>query len=43
MGIQITPSILNADFARLANEVARIPGAEAFRDPAESGCPLARG
>lgn len=28
MGIQITPSILNADFARLGDEVARIPGAD---------------
>ncbi|WP_134741689.1 ribulose-phosphate 3-epimerase [Nocardioides sp. 503] len=28
MGIQITPSILNADFARLGEEVARIPGAD---------------
>ncbi len=28
MGIQITPSILNADFGRLADEVARIPGAD---------------
>ena len=28
MGIQITPSILNADFARLADEVARIPSAD---------------
>ena len=26
--IQITPSILNADFARLGEEVARIPGAD---------------
>ena len=28
MGIQITPSILNADFARLADEVARSPSAD---------------
>ncbi|HET6153171.1 MAG TPA: ribulose-phosphate 3-epimerase [Marmoricola sp.] len=28
MGIQITPSILNADLARLADEVARIPTAD---------------
>jgi ribulose-phosphate 3-epimerase len=28
VGIQITPSILNADFARLGEEVARIPGAD---------------
>jgi ribulose-phosphate 3-epimerase len=28
VGIQITPSILNADFGRLADEVARIPGAD---------------
>ncbi len=28
MGIQITPSILNADFAHLGDEVARIPGAD---------------
>ena len=28
MGIQITPSILNADFAALGDEVARIPGAD---------------
>ncbi|WP_193614530.1 ribulose-phosphate 3-epimerase [Nocardioides lijunqiniae] len=28
MGIQITPSILNADFARLGEEVSRIPGAD---------------
>ncbi|MGK2875804.1 MAG: ribulose-phosphate 3-epimerase [Nocardioides sp.] len=28
MGIQITPSILNADFARLGAEVARIPSAD---------------
>ena len=28
MGIQIMPSILNADFARLGEEVARIPGAD---------------
>ena len=28
MGIQITPSILNADFGNLAGEVARIPGAD---------------
>ncbi|MEZ5094224.1 ribulose-phosphate 3-epimerase [Nocardioides sp.] len=28
MGIQITPSILNADFARLGDEVARIPSAD---------------
>ncbi|MCW2852403.1 MAG: ribulose-phosphate 3-epimerase [Nocardioides sp.] len=28
MGIQITPSILNADFIRLGEEVARIPGAD---------------
>ncbi len=28
MGIQITPSILNADFAALGAEVARIPGAD---------------
>ncbi len=28
MGIQITPSILNADLSRLADEVARIPGAD---------------
>ncbi|MCW2783027.1 MAG: ribulose-phosphate 3-epimerase [Marmoricola sp.] len=28
MGIQITPSILNADLARLADEVARIPSAD---------------
>ena len=28
MGIQITPSILNADFARLGEEVARIPSAD---------------
>ncbi|MXG90733.1 ribulose-phosphate 3-epimerase [Nocardioides flavescens] len=28
MGIQITPSILNADFARLGEEVARISGAD---------------
>ena len=28
MGIQITPSILNADFANLGAEVARIPGAD---------------
>ncbi|HRA77097.1 MAG TPA: ribulose-phosphate 3-epimerase, partial [Propionicimonas sp.] len=29
MGIQITPSILNADLADLAAEVARIPSADA--------------
>ncbi|WP_019146553.1 ribulose-phosphate 3-epimerase [Aeromicrobium massiliense] len=28
MGIQITPSLLNADFANLAAEAARIPGAD---------------
>lgn len=28
MGFQITPSILNADFGRLAEEVARIPSAD---------------
>ena len=28
MGIQITPSILNADFANLGAEIARIPGAD---------------
>jgi ribulose-phosphate 3-epimerase len=28
VGIQITPSILNADFGRLADEVARIPSAD---------------
>ncbi|SDS13434.1 ribulose-5-phosphate 3-epimerase [Nocardioides scoriae] len=28
MGIQITPSVLNADLARLADEVARIPSAD---------------
>jgi ribulose-phosphate 3-epimerase len=28
VGIQITPSILNADFAKLGEEVARIPGAD---------------
>jgi ribulose-phosphate 3-epimerase len=28
VGIQITPSILNADFSRLGEEVARIPGAD---------------
>ena len=28
MGIQITPSILNADFGNLAGEVARIPSAD---------------
>jgi ribulose-phosphate 3-epimerase len=28
MGIQITPSILNADLARLADEVGRIPSAD---------------
>ncbi len=28
MGIQITPSILSADFARLGDEVARIPSAD---------------
>jgi ribulose-phosphate 3-epimerase len=28
MGVQITPSILNADFASLGAEVARIPGAD---------------
>jgi ribulose-phosphate 3-epimerase len=28
VGIQITPSILNADFARLGEEVARIPSAD---------------
>jgi ribulose-phosphate 3-epimerase len=28
VGIQITPSILTADFARLGQEVARIPGAD---------------
>ncbi|MDT9594656.1 ribulose-phosphate 3-epimerase [Nocardioides zeae] len=28
MGIQITPSILNADFANLGAEVGRIPGAD---------------
>jgi ribulose-phosphate 3-epimerase len=28
MAIQITPSILNADFAHLADEAARIPGAD---------------
>ncbi|GAA5153401.1 ribulose-phosphate 3-epimerase [Nocardioides marinquilinus] len=28
MGVQITPSILNADFAALGAEVARIPGAD---------------
>ena len=28
MGIQITPSILTADFADLGAEVARIPGAD---------------
>ncbi len=28
LGIQITPSLLNADFAHLADEAARIPGAD---------------
>lgn len=28
MGIQITPSVLNADLSRLADEVARIPGSD---------------
>ncbi|MEZ5094956.1 MAG: ribulose-phosphate 3-epimerase [Nocardioides sp.] len=28
MGIQITPSILNADFARLGEEIGRIPSAD---------------
>ncbi|MDP3892744.1 ribulose-phosphate 3-epimerase [Nocardioides sp.] len=28
MGIQITPSILNADFAKMGEEVARIPSAD---------------
>ena len=28
VGIQITPSILNADFANLGAEIARIPGAD---------------
>ena len=28
MGIQIAPSLLNADFSRLADEVARIPSAD---------------
>ena len=28
MGIQITPSILNADFAKLGEEIGRIPGAD---------------
>ena len=28
MGIQITPSVLNADLARLADEVARIPSSD---------------
>lgn len=28
MGLQITPSILNADFSRLGEEVARIPSAD---------------
>jgi ribulose-phosphate 3-epimerase len=28
MGIQITPSVLNADLSRLADEVARIPSAD---------------
>src|SRR3954468_8685330 len=28
MGIQITPSILNADLSRLADEVARIPSSD---------------
>ncbi len=28
MGLQITPSLLNADFAHLADEAARIPGAD---------------
>ena len=28
MGIQITPSILTADFADLGAEIARIPGAD---------------
>src|SRR5690242_13668748 len=28
MGIQITPSILNADLSRLADEVGRIPSAD---------------
>lgn len=28
MGIQITPSILNADLANLANEISRIPSAD---------------
>ncbi|MDX6375334.1 MAG: ribulose-phosphate 3-epimerase, partial [Nocardioidaceae bacterium] len=28
VGIQITPSILNADFARLGEEVARIGSAD---------------
>lgn len=30
MGIQITPSILNADFANLSAEIARIPSADAI-------------
>ena len=30
MGIQITPSILNADFANLGAEIARIPSADAI-------------
>ena len=37
MGIQITPSILNADLSRLADEVARIsavPGQRIGPDPA---------
>ncbi len=28
MGLQITPSILNADLSRLAEEVGRIPSAD---------------
>jgi len=28
MGMQITPSVLNADLSRLADEVARIPGSD---------------
>jgi hypothetical protein len=28
MGIQITPSVLNADLSRLADEVARIPSSD---------------
>ena len=31
MGIQITPSILTADFADLGAELARIPGADMGR------------